>query len=57
MFCKYNQLKLIEVNAKANFWTVKAFLPKMLEQKFGHLVAISSVAGIIGAPGLSGIHN
>uniref|UniRef100_A0AC35G6P7 Uncharacterized protein n=1 Tax=Panagrolaimus sp. PS1159 TaxID=55785 RepID=A0AC35G6P7_9BILA len=45
--------RLIEVNAKANFWTVKAFLPKMLEQSFGHLVAISSVAGIIGAPGLS----
>jgi all-trans-retinol dehydrogenase (NAD+) len=45
--------RLMEVNAKANFWTVKAFLPKMLEQKSGHLVAISSVAGLVGAPGLT----
>uniref|UniRef100_A0A915D3P1 Short-chain dehydrogenase/reductase 3 n=1 Tax=Ditylenchus dipsaci TaxID=166011 RepID=A0A915D3P1_9BILA len=43
---------LFDVNTMALFWTTKAFLPSMLEQKSGHLVCMSSVAGIIGAPGL-----
>jgi short-subunit dehydrogenase len=29
----------------------KAFLPKMLENHTGHIVTISSAAGIVGAPG------
>lgn len=33
------------VNTMAHFWTVKAFLPAMLEKNDGHIVAISSAAG------------
>jgi all-trans-retinol dehydrogenase (NAD+) len=40
------------VNALALFWTTRAFLPGMLERNSGHLVTISSAAGIIGTTGL-----
>ncbi|GAV05249.1 hypothetical protein RvY_15412 [Ramazzottius varieornatus] len=39
---------LFRVNALASFWTVKAFLPHMLNQNSGHIVTISSVAGYAG---------
>lgn len=41
--------KVISVNLLAIFWTVKAFLPDML-QSSGHLVTIASAAGHTGAP-------
>ncbi|XP_045018752.1 short-chain dehydrogenase/reductase family 16C member 6 [Bubalus kerabau] len=41
------------VNAMSHFWTCKAFLPAMLEANHGHLVCISSLAGIVGINGLS----
>ncbi|EAU84355.1 retinal short-chain dehydrogenase/reductase [Coprinopsis cinerea okayama7 len=37
------------VNTLAHFWTTKAFLPSMIENKQGHIVTISSVMGIVGA--------
>lgn len=37
-----------EVNVLAHFWTIKAFLPDMLEQKRGHVVTIASLAGQAG---------
>lgn len=40
--------KCFEVNAIAHFWTVKAFLPQMIKRKSGHIVTISSCAGIQG---------
>jgi all-trans-retinol dehydrogenase (NAD+) len=46
-------IKTMEINAMANFWTVKAFLPGMLERNSGHLVTISSAAGIVGVTGLA----
>jgi all-trans-retinol dehydrogenase (NAD+) len=46
-------LKTMDVNVNANFWTTKAFLPSMIEQNSGHLVTISSAAGIIGVTGLA----
>ena len=41
------------VNALALFWTVKAFLPSMVERNRGHLVTIASAGGLIGVPRLS----
>lgn len=36
------------------FQTCKAFLPAMIKANHGHLVCISSAAGVIGINGLSG---
>lgn len=44
--------RTMNVNALAHFWTIKAFLPTMAERNSGHIVAIASVAGIFGGPGL-----
>ncbi|MFA6508677.1 MAG: SDR family NAD(P)-dependent oxidoreductase, partial [Treponemataceae bacterium] len=40
-------LRSMNVNLLSNFWTDKAFLPSMIERNRGHLVTISSAAGII----------
>ena len=45
--------KTFQVNVLAHFWTVKAFLPAMLAQKGGHILTISSAAGLIGVSGLA----
>jgi len=44
--------QIIDVNTKAHFWTVKAFLPSMLVSNSGHIVSLASLAGFVGAPGL-----
>ncbi|KAM5314645.1 short-chain dehydrogenase/reductase family 16C member 6-like [Glossophaga mutica] len=41
------------VNVLSHFWTCKAFLPAMMKANHGHLVCISSVAGLIGINVLS----
>lgn len=46
-------IKTIDINTLALFWTSKAFLPSMLERNSGHIVTISSAAGLIGVKGLS----
>ncbi|MDR0909052.1 MAG: SDR family oxidoreductase [Spirochaetaceae bacterium] len=43
----------MQVNTMAHFWTCKAFLPGMIAANSGHLVTISSAAGIIGVKGLA----
>ncbi len=40
--------KTIRVNALAGIWTTKVFLPEMIEKNRGHLINISSAAGIMG---------
>lgn len=37
-----------EVNCLAHLWTLQAFLPAMMERNHGHIVAMSSMAGVIG---------
>jgi all-trans-retinol dehydrogenase (NAD+) len=44
--------KVMEVNATAHFWTLKAFLPNMMENNHGHIVTIASSAGHAGVAGL-----
>lgn len=46
-------VKTVDVNVLSNFWTVKAFLPGMIERNRGHLVTVASAAGIIGVTGLA----
>ncbi|XP_007937692.1 epidermal retinol dehydrogenase 2 [Orycteropus afer afer] len=41
------------VNALSHFWTYKAFLPAMITANHGHLVCISSAAGLCGINRLS----
>ncbi|XP_048638799.1 short-chain dehydrogenase/reductase family 16C member 6-like [Marmota marmota marmota] len=45
------------VNAISHFWICKAFFPAMLQANHGHLVCISSIAGMVGTSGLSDHHN
>ncbi|KAM7319870.1 epidermal retinol dehydrogenase 2 [Alexandromys fortis] len=41
------------VNAISHFWTCKAFLPAMIKADHGHLVCVSSLAGLVGTNMLS----
>jgi len=45
--------RTFQVNCLAHIWMAKHFLPDMIEQKRGHIVAISSIAGLIGNKYLS----
>lgn len=38
-------VKTFDVNVLAHFWTLKAFLPGMIEAKKGHIVSVASMAG------------
>ncbi|XP_066254897.1 short-chain dehydrogenase/reductase family 16C member 6-like [Euwallacea similis] len=40
--------KIIAVNLTAHFWLLEAFLPNMKRKNQGHIVSISSMAGLIG---------
>jgi all-trans-retinol dehydrogenase (NAD+) len=46
-------IQTINVNVLAIFWICKAFLPVMIQRNSGHIVNISSAAGIIGVTGLA----
>ncbi|XP_016063200.1 PREDICTED: epidermal retinol dehydrogenase 2 isoform X1 [Miniopterus natalensis] len=47
--------KSLDVNFKAHLWTYKAFLPAMIANAHGHLVCISSSAGLIGVNGMADV--
>lgn len=40
--------RTLDVNIAAHFWTVKAFLPAMVQSNSGHLVTIASAAATTG---------
>ncbi|XP_078509093.1 retinol dehydrogenase 10-A-like [Lissotriton helveticus] len=44
--------RTLRTNCHAHFWTVKAFLPKMIEMNHGHVVTIASYLGLIAAAGV-----
>ncbi len=45
--------RTIGVNLMAMFWTMKAFLPGMVEKKEGHVVNMASAGGLLGVPYIS----
>jgi all-trans-retinol dehydrogenase (NAD+) len=45
--------KTMQVNVFSLFWTVKAFLPGMIQSNSGHIVTMASAAGLIGVKGLA----
>jgi len=44
--------KTMQINSVSHFWTVKAFLPGMMERDHGSVVTIASAAGLVGVAGL-----
>ncbi|KAF7286970.1 short-chain dehydrogenase/reductase family 16C member 6-like isoform X1 [Rhynchophorus ferrugineus] len=44
--------KIMDINVLAHFWTLEAFLPAMKANNHGHIVALSSIAGVVGIPNL-----
>ncbi len=54
-FLTYSQKeveKIFDVNVFSQFWTVKEFLPRMINLSKGHIISMSSMAGITGTPNL-----
>ncbi len=45
--------RTFDVNTLAHFWTVRAFMPVMLERGSGHIVTVASAAGLVAAPKLT----
>ena len=45
--------KTFSVNILALFWTIRAFLPHMMEKDCGHIVNIASIAAHVGTPYLA----
>lgn len=45
--------RTLRVNTLAHFWTAQEFLPSMIERDAGHVVEISSAAGLLGTPRLT----
>lgn len=41
-------IKMFEVNVFAHFWLLEGVLPNMIKQNHGHIVALSSMAGVLG---------
>uniref|UniRef100_A0A336MY38 Short-chain dehydrogenase/reductase 3 n=1 Tax=Culicoides sonorensis TaxID=179676 RepID=A0A336MY38_CULSO len=44
--------KIIQVNLMSVIWTTRVFLGEMKRRKSGHIISISSTAGLVGSPNL-----
>jgi len=40
--------RIMNINVMAHYWILQAFLPAMIKNNHGHIVALSSCAGIVG---------
>ena len=45
--------KQLTVNLESHFWTIREFLPAMIQKKRGHIVSIASMAAYAGYPLMS----
>lgn len=45
--------KMVNVNLMSQFWTTRTFLPDMIRRKRGHIVSISSLAGVLPCPAIA----
>ncbi|XP_018366631.1 PREDICTED: 17-beta-hydroxysteroid dehydrogenase 13-like [Trachymyrmex cornetzi] len=43
-------IQLFNINVLGHFWMLQAYLPSMMKRNYGHIVALSSLAGIVGFP-------
>ena len=46
-------VKTFEVNTLSHYYTVKHFLPQMLDKNHGHIVSISSILGMDSVAGVA----
>ena len=46
-------IRSININTLSLFWTTRAFLPGMIKRDSGHIVTVSSAAGLTGVAGLA----
>jgi len=44
--------RVFDINVMSQFWTLEAFLPHMKQQGRGHIVSLSSIAGVVGLTNL-----
>ncbi|XP_004524651.1 epidermal retinol dehydrogenase 2 [Ceratitis capitata] len=44
--------RVFDINVLSHFWTLEAFLPQMKQQYRGHIICISSIAGVVGLTNL-----
>ena len=44
--------KIFAVNVHSQYWTLMEYLPRMISMNKGHIIAMSSMAGITGTPNL-----
>ncbi|KAL0267852.1 UNVERIFIED_CONTAM: hypothetical protein PYX00_010003 [Menopon gallinae] len=44
--------RIFDINVFAHFWLMEAFLPSMIEKNYGHIIGLSSIAGLIGLPNI-----
>lgn len=44
--------RVFDVNVFSQFWTIQAFLDQMKEQGRGHIICLSSIAGLVGLANL-----
>lgn len=45
--------RIMDVNTNAHFWMIREFVPDMMERNSGSVVAISSMAGMVGTANLN----
>lgn len=42
--------RVLETNLMAHVWVIQAFLPNMIERRYGHIIAINSMSGLMSCP-------
>ncbi|XP_043513968.1 17-beta-hydroxysteroid dehydrogenase 13 isoform X2 [Frieseomelitta varia] len=44
--------RVFDINVLSHHWILQAFLPNMIQNDYGHIVSISSMAGLFGLPNI-----